>query len=206
MLTALASGVLLGTGAGLAPGPLLALVLAQSLRHGPREGCKIALAPLLTDAPIIALAWVLAARLSQLRVGLGVVSLVGGVFVLYLAWESLGPAREDAGAAAEPPRSWFKGIFTNLLNPHPWLFWLTIGAASLARALAERWSNAVAFLFGFYLALVGSKVVIAVLAGRSRDLLAGRAYRVVMRALAVLLACFAVLLLRDGLERLAVRS
>ncbi len=205
MLTALTSGALLGACAGLAPGPLLALVLTQSLRHGPREGCKIALAPLLTDAPLIALAWVLAARLAQLRVWLGVVSLAGGVFVLYLAWESLGPAAPDAGAAAEPPRSWFKGILTNLLNPHPWLFWLTIGAASLARALAERWSSAVGFLFGFYLLLVGSKVVIALLAGRARDLLAGRPYRVVMRVLAVLLACFAVLLLRDGLERLAVR-
>jgi threonine/homoserine/homoserine lactone efflux protein len=41
MMTALVSGVLLGLCCGLAPGPLLALVLAQTLRHGAREGCKI---------------------------------------------------------------------------------------------------------------------------------------------------------------------
>jgi hypothetical protein len=34
MITALASGAFLGLSCGLAPGPLLALVLAQTLRHG----------------------------------------------------------------------------------------------------------------------------------------------------------------------------
>jgi len=65
MITALASGAFLGLSCGLAPGPLLALLLAQTLRHGPREGCKIALTPLVTDAPIIVVALVLAASRSS---------------------------------------------------------------------------------------------------------------------------------------------
>ena len=40
------------------------------------------------------------------------------------------------------------------------------------------------------------------LAARSRDLLAGRPYRVVMRVLAVLLAFFAFLLFREGWKNL----
>jgi hypothetical protein len=55
-----------------------------------------------------------------------------------------------------------------------------------------------------YLLLVGSKVGVALMAGRSRDLLAGRPYRVVMRVLAVLLGFFALLLFREGLRHLAV--
>jgi len=204
MILALASGVLLGLSCGLTPGPLLALLLAQTLRHGAREGCKVALTPLATDAPIIFVALVLAAKLAELRPLLGIVSLAGGAFVLYLAWDSLGPVRLDAEAPAEPPRSWFKGILTNLLSPHPWLFWLTVGAAILAKAIAQSWLVAAAFLFGFYLLLVGSKVVIALLAARSRDLLAGRPYQVVMRVLAVLLGLFALLLFREG-WRLLVR-
>jgi threonine/homoserine/homoserine lactone efflux protein len=204
MITALASGAFLGLSCGLAPGPLLALLLAQTLRHGPREGCKIALTPLVTDAPIIIVALVLAAKLAELRPLLGIVSLAGGAFVLYLAWDSFRPVRVDPEAPAEPPRSWFKGIVTNLLSPHPWLFWLTVGAAILAKAIAQSWLVAVAFLFGFYLLLVGSKVLVALMAGRSRDLLAGRPCRVVMRVLAVLLGFFAVLLFREGLKLLAV--
>jgi threonine/homoserine/homoserine lactone efflux protein len=204
MITALASGAFLGLSCGLAPGPLLALLLAQTLRHGPREGCKIALSPLVTDAPIIVVALVLAAKLAELRPLLGIVSLAGGAFVLYLAWDSFRPVRPGAEAPAERPRSWFKGIVTNLLSPHPWLFWLTVGAAILAKAIAQGWLVAVAFLFGFYLLLVGSKVLVALMAGRSRDLLAGRPYRLVMRVLAVLLGLFAILLFREGLRHLAL--
>jgi len=174
MITALASGAFLGLSCGVAPGPLLALLLAQTLRHGPGEGCKIALTPLVTDAPIIVVALVVAAKLAELRPLLGLVSLAGGAFVLYLAWDSFRPVRVGAETPSEPPRSWFKGIVTNLLSPHPWLFWLTVGAAILARAIAQSWLVAVAFLFGFYLLLVGSKVGVALMAGRSRDLLAGR--------------------------------
>jgi threonine/homoserine/homoserine lactone efflux protein len=183
---------------------MLALVLAQTLRHGPREGCKIAMTPLITDAPIILVTLALASKLAQLRPLLGIVSIAGGAFVLFLAWASFRPARQEAEALAERPRSWVKGIVTNLLNPHPWVFWLTVGAAILAKAMAQGWLVAAAFLFGFYLLLVGSKVGVALLAGRSRNLLAGRAYRVVMRVLAVMLALFALLLFHEGFKHLAV--
>ena len=49
-------GIVLGLAAGLAPGPLLVLVVAHSVRHGTREGVKVAIAPLITDLPIIGLA------------------------------------------------------------------------------------------------------------------------------------------------------
>lgn len=49
----LLTGVLLGLSSGLAPGPLLALVASETLRHGVRAGVRVALAPLITDLPII---------------------------------------------------------------------------------------------------------------------------------------------------------
>jgi threonine/homoserine/homoserine lactone efflux protein len=81
---------------------------------------------------------------------------------------------------------------------------LTVGAAILAKAIAQSWLVAAAFLFGFYVLLVGSKVLVALMAGRSRDLLAGRPYRIAMRVLAVLLGVFALLLFGEGLKLLAV--
>jgi threonine/homoserine/homoserine lactone efflux protein len=122
---------------------------------------------------------------------------------VYLAGDTVRPTHPRTEAPAERPTSWLKGILTNLLSPHPWLFWLTVGAAVLARAIAQNWLNAAAFLLGFYALLVGSKLGIAVVAGRSRDLLAGRPYRITMRVLAVLLVFFAVLLVREGLRELA---
>jgi threonine/homoserine/homoserine lactone efflux protein len=198
MLSALASAVVLGLAAGLSPGPLMTLVLTQSLRHGAREGCKVALAPLLTDAPIILLALALASRVAELRPALGGLSIAGGVFVLYLAVEVLRAAPPELSGETAPPRSWAKGIAVNLLNPNPWLFWMTVGAASLARALSDGWLTAAAFLIPFYVLLVGSKLGLALLAGRSRHRLSGRPYRVILRVLAVLLVVFAGILFRDA--------
>ena len=76
------------------------------------------------------------------------------------------------------------GILTNLLSP--WVFWLAVGAAILAKATAKTLMAAVAFLCGFCLLLVGWKALLALLVARSRDLLTGRQYRVVMGMLAVL--------------------
>ncbi|MEI6633029.1 MAG: hypothetical protein WCP22_04325 [Chlamydiota bacterium] len=49
-------GVVLGLSAGLSPGPLLALVVSQTLAHGVREGVKVAFVPLVTDLPVILIA------------------------------------------------------------------------------------------------------------------------------------------------------
>ncbi|NMC50484.1 MAG: lysine transporter LysE, partial [Desulfovibrio sp.] len=62
----LAAGAALGASAGFSPGPLLTLVLAQTLAHGPREGIKVAMAPLLTDIPML-VASLLALSLVQDR-------------------------------------------------------------------------------------------------------------------------------------------
>lgn len=201
-MAALLSGLVLGFSAGLAPGPLMALVMAQSLRHGPREGCKVALAPLLTDAPVILLAFWFTARLQEHDRWLGILSLVGGGFVVHLALDAFRSpptpfSRDDAN-----PQSWFKGAATNLLSPHPWLFWMTVGAATLARAQAVGWPAVAAFLATFYGLLVGSKILLALLAGRSRQWLQGRAYRVVMGFLGGLLLLFAGFLFRQGFLRI----
>ncbi len=56
----------------------------------------------------------------------------------------------------------------------------------------------------FHLLLIGSKIAVAVLVGRQRDLLTGKAYPYVMRLLAIALVIFAYILFRDALEFLAV--
>jgi threonine/homoserine/homoserine lactone efflux protein len=46
-------GLSLGLGAGLAPGPLLALVIRSTLQDGAAAGVRVAFSPLVTDVPII---------------------------------------------------------------------------------------------------------------------------------------------------------
>ena len=205
MLEYLATGVVLGLAAGFAPGPLLALVLAQSIRFGTREGLRVAAAPLLTDLPIVILATALVAAAAGTAGGLlGAISLAGAAFVAYLGIESIRTTGVQAGRPDEAPRSWTRGALVNALSPHPYIFWITVGAPMLIRAWADGPLAAAAFLVGFYACLVGAKMLLAVIAGRSGGRLRGGAYRAVMVVLGALLLLFAVRLAGEGLRLLGV--
>jgi threonine/homoserine/homoserine lactone efflux protein len=199
------TGMVLGLAAGFAPGPLLALILAQAIRYGTREGLKVAAAPLLTDVPIVAAATVLVAAAAGAAGGLlGAISLGGALFVGYLGIESMRTTGVQAGRPDDAPRSWVRGALVNALSPHPYLFWITVGAPTLIRAWGLGPLAAAAFLGGFYACLVGAKMLIAVIAGRSGGRLRGGAYRAVMAVLGGLLLVFAVRLAIEGLRLLGV--
>jgi threonine/homoserine/homoserine lactone efflux protein len=205
VLEYLATGAVLGLAAGLSPGPLLALVLAQAIRFGAREGMKVAAAPLITDLPIVLLATALVAAAAGTASGvLGAISVAGAAFVAYLGVESIRAPGVEAGRPDEEPRSWARGALVNALSPHPYLFWVMVGAPILVRAWGEGPLAAAGFLAGFYTTLVGSKMVVALIAGRSGGRLRGRGYRIVMVVLGVILVFFAVRLAIEGLRLLGM--
>ena len=115
-------GAVLGLSAGVAPGPLLALVISQTLQHSTKEGVRIAISPLLTDVPIICLGLILFSQLGNPDFVLGIVSFVGSAFVAYLGLSSIRQQPVELDISQEAPRSYTKGILTNALSPHPYLF------------------------------------------------------------------------------------
>ncbi len=198
---ALAVGVGLGLGAGLTPGPLLALVIAETLRGGWRAGVLVALAPPIADAAVIALCLLVLTRLSApLTAGL---SIGGGLYVLFLGWETLRMAAPTtvAGTGIPPAarQSLGRGIAVNLLNPHPYLFWLTVGGPLVTESYRQAaWAPIAAFVGGFYSCLVGSKVGLALLVHAGRARLHGRGYRLALRLSAGVLVLLGAMLLWEG--------
>ena len=204
MLEFVTIGVVLGISAGFAPGPLLALVIAETLRHGVGAGVLVALSPILTDLPIVVLTLVVLSQLSGFQSVLGGISLLGGIVVLFMGWGSMNPKPAGVGEADPVPRSLLKGVLANALSPHPYLFWFSVGAPIMTRAKDTGWTAGAVFICGFYVCLIGSKVLLATLVGRSRAFLTGRAYRLIMRVLGAALCILALLLFRDGLQLLGV--
>ena len=189
---------------GVFPGPLLALVISQTLQHGVKEGIKVAIAPLLTDFPIMLLSLLVLTRLADLRAVLGAISVIGGLFVLKLALESFRTKKLALVLRKTEPQSLVKGALVDALNPNPYVFWLTVGGPTILKAWAEGPFTAIVFVAGFLGCLIGAKVSLAILAGRSRHLLGDRTYRYLMRVLAVFLVVFALLLFKDGLRLFGV--
>ncbi len=192
-------GIILGTSAGFSPGPILTLVVSQSLRYGRKEGIKVALSPLITDMPIIAVTLFLLSQIPNLETVLGFISLFGAAFLVYLGYESIRFSGMETEIEAVKPQSLKKGIITNTLNPHPYLFWLTIGSPIVIKASQEATTSAALFLFAFYVCLVGAKIGIAYIIGGWRQFLKSALYVYINRFLGIILWLFAVLFFREGL-------
>ncbi len=199
----LLTGMLFGLAAGISPGPLLALVISETVRHGRQGGIRVALAPLVTDVPIILLVLFLSSSLYGHDAVIGTISVAGALFILYLAYECFFVRSAPERTVNRGAGSLRKGIISNLLNPHPYLFWLTIGCPLLARAYDGGFLPPAAFLGGLYGCLVGSKIMIAFLVGSSRGII-DRFYVPIIRILGAALVVFAILFLKEGLPRLGL--
>ena len=79
----LSAGILFEVPSGIAPGPVLVLLISETLGHGTRAGTKVASIPLLTDVPVVLASAFLFTQISKMDILLGVISLVGSVFLLY---------------------------------------------------------------------------------------------------------------------------
>jgi threonine/homoserine/homoserine lactone efflux protein len=210
MIPALLLGLSYGFAAGVSPRPTTGLIIAQTLRRGWRAGNLVALAPLFTDLPIILVAVLLIGQLP--RGAFGWLGIAGGLFVLYLAVETIRTARVagatlvavgPATVAERPLAALWHGIATNALNPHPYLFWGTVGAQLILRGFERGGAGAVAaFLIGFYALLVGVKLLLALMVNYGRNWLRGPAYGRVIVASGVLLVGLGLLLTWDGVGTL----
>jgi threonine/homoserine/homoserine lactone efflux protein len=204
MINFLAIGTLLGLSAGFAPGPLLALVISETLQHDIKSGVKVAIAPAITDLPIVILTLLILAKLSNFHGILGIISLIGGFFILFMGYESIRTKGIELTLPETTPKSLTKGIFANALNPHPYLFWFSVGAPTMIKAMRQDMISPLAFISSFYVSLIGSKILTAILVGRSKSFLEGNAYIFTMRFLGLVLCILAVALFRDGLKLLKI--
>ena len=192
MLAYIVQGIGYGFTGAVQPGPFQTYLISQSLQCGWRKTLYAALAPLISDGPIIALAMLL---LTRLPVGWErVLSFAGGAFVLTLAWGAFRSWRDydladpvvDARVAGQ---GMLKAALMNALSPGPYLFWGLVTGPILLSAWRESPARAVGFLAGFYGAMVISLIGLIVLFSAARRL-GPRVTRAMVGISAVALACF----------------
>ena len=196
------AGLSFGLSAGFSPGPLFAMVISQTIQYGLKEGIKTAISPLITDVPIIVLSSFLLSGIQSYTPILGLVSLAGGFFLSFLAYENLRFKATPFELDTKETSSIAKGALVNALSPHPYLFWLMVGSPMLLSSYAQGTGSAAGFVLSFYIALVGSKICLALIVNQSRDFLQGRTYTYVMKLLGIVLFVFSFLLFKDALRLL----
>jgi len=203
-MTFLTIGILLGLSAGFSPGPILTLVISETLQHDIKSGVKVALAPVITDLPIIIVTLWFVTQIAHFNIILGIISLVGGCVILVMGFQSIRIKEVTLGLQEVKSNPFTKGILVNVLSPHPYLFWLSVGAPIVTKAMNDSIFAPLAFISSFYVLLVGSKIILAMAVGKSKTFLAGHFYIYTIRFLGIVLCFFAIILFRDGLQLLNV--
>ena len=90
-------------------------------------------------------------------------------------------------------------MIANLANPNPYLFWFTVGGPLMVRSFRHNLVTGVSFLLSFYLGLIGAKLILAIVASKSRDFLQGLLYRRIMQLLSLMLIGFSGYLMLEGM-------
>jgi threonine/homoserine/homoserine lactone efflux protein len=154
-------GAFLGLAAGISPGPLLAVTISETLQHGKWEGIKVAISPLITDLPIVLSVLFILSHLTSSNFVIGIIAFFGASYLIYSGMESLKIKPNSFELKLEKKDALKRGIIVNFGNPHPYIFWLSIGGPIIFKSLNTHIWATVLFIIGFYSFLVGSKVIVA---------------------------------------------
>jgi threonine/homoserine/homoserine lactone efflux protein len=199
-------GLSIGFAAGISPGPLLLLVVTATLRSGWRAGVLTAMSPLVTDLVVVTVVLLV---LDQLPTqALSVLGVIGGLVVITVGVQTILEAR-DAGLPSGDSKpvptgsTLGRASVMNLTSPHPWITWATALGPLTVATYHRGTGGAVALVVGFYAALVGAKVVLAVMVAGARRRLDDRRYRLLLRLAGGLLALLGVLLAVEFGQQLA---
>ena len=172
MLGYVIQGIGYGFAAAVQPGPFQTYLVSKTLTRGWRGALPVALAPLVSDGPIVALVLLV---LSQIPIAVQrFLYVAGGLFVLYLArnafraWRDFDVAAPVAGQSDR--RNVLEAALVNALNPGPYLYWSLVAGPIFLAGWREAPTTGIGFLVGFYVAIVVTLAGLVLLFGTARQL------------------------------------
>jgi threonine/homoserine/homoserine lactone efflux protein len=193
-------GIAYGFAAAVQPGPFQTYIISQTLKSGWRPTLPAAFAPLVSDGLIIVLVLLV---LSQVPIWFQrVLYVVGGVFIVYLAYNAFKGWRnfEPVAVVGEQStgQSLFRAATMNVLSPGPYIFWSLVTGPILIAGWRESPANGLGLLAGFYLTMIATLIGIIAVFATARHL-GPRVNRAMLGISAVALFSFGVYQLWRGI-------
>jgi threonine/homoserine/homoserine lactone efflux protein len=194
-------GVGYGFSAAVIPGPFQTFIISQTLTRGWKKILPAALAPLISDGPIIVLCLFV---LNQVPIWFQrFLYFAGGLFILYLAlgayksWKSFDVIKSSTDSGIQQSLS--KGVLMNFLSPGPYIYWSLVTGPILLKGWRETPTYGIGFLAGFYITIISSLMGLILLFGLTREL-GPKVNRQLIGISAVALFCFGLYQLWSGVS------
>ena len=180
----------------LAPGPLLATVIAQSFRHGAKTAPLIMLGHAALEAVLMGLIVLGIAPLVSSAAVMRAIALAGALVLCYFGIRllvSVPRLRMDTESSpATASHLVLMGITVSLSNPYWTVWWLTIGLSLVLAAKQQGWLAIIIFFLGHVSADFGWYGIVSVGISRGRKSFSDKTYRAAIAACAVALIGFAL--------------
>ncbi len=172
------AGATLGLVEGIKPGPLLTMVIRETLSGGLRAGLWTAAAPIFTDGPLVIFSLFAAAWIATNPSALLAITLAGAIFLAQMGYECFGLEPPNMDEDATPPTgSFLRGVITNLLNPNVYVFWFLIGGPLMASVADEEILAPIAYAITFLVTIMLTKATIAYAIHRASGNISATVYR-----------------------------
>jgi len=186
------AGAILGVVEGVKPGPLLTMVIRETLSGGLRAGVRTAAAPIFTDGPLVIVSLLAAGWISTQPTILIAISILGAGYLLKMGLEcfTIEPPSPDL-AEIDVSDSFKRGVLTNLLNPNVYIFWFLIGGPLMASVADEEPLAPVAYALTFLVSIIMVKSLIALAFDRTRGNLSHSTYKAVLSLCGLAMIVFA---------------
>ena len=187
------AGTTLGLVEGIKPGPLLTMVIRETLSGGLRAGLWTAAAPIFTDGPLVIFSLFAAAWIATNPSALLVITLAGAIFLAQMGYECFGLEPPNMNEDAPPPTgSFLRGVITNLLNPNVYIFWFLIGGPLMASAADEEILAPIAYAITFLVTIMLTKATIAYAIHRASGNISATVYRRLLSICGIVMIGFSI--------------
>lgn len=173
-----------GLSGAMMPGPLLALTIGETVRHGFRTGPLLVLGHGILE---LALVIALVLGLSQFVGGelvLSIVGIVGGTVLLGMGlavvrrgWRKVPVPFVNSAGVVQNRRLVLSGVLVSVSNPYWLIWWATIGMTYLLWSLKLGLTGVASFFTGHILADLSWYTLVAFIIVRGKRFVSDTAYR-----------------------------
>lgn len=187
------------------PGPLLAVGISETPRHGWSTGPIISVGHAVAEIFVVVALSLGLAALAENGIVTAIIGVVGGIALIFMGitmgWDIV-KNRVEYDLEQPQDRSKHKlagkGITATLSNPYWFVWWATTGLAFLVKSLKFGVIGPVVFYFGHILSDFVWYTVVSVLLWTGKKVIMGRGLKILIMACAVFLVYLGISFITDS--------
>jgi len=177
-----------GFSGAMMPGPLLAVGISETPKHGWRTGPVITVGHAIAEVGVVIVLMLGVVAVAQNSAVTKVISIVGGVALLLMGimmiWDTLkSRVKYDTARVTEKGNQRLlagKGITATLSNPYWWVWWGTVGLALLVQSQQAGLKGPVVFYFGHIMSDLVWYSAVSLILWQGRKMLIGSGLKVLL--------------------------